>query len=89
MKNQKYLLLFLVILLLVLPFQAVNHSHSSIDNKDECPDCHWIQIFFTLFIFFVFLFKSVFLLKPLFIEDLVVPQLIFYHFYSIRGPPEH
>jgi len=89
MKNQKYLLLFLVILLLVLPFQAANHGHSSIDSDNDCSACQWIQVFFTIFIFFVFLLKRVFLLQPLFIEDLFLPQLFFSPVYSTRGPPEN
>lgn len=89
MKNQKYLLLFLVILLLILPFRAVSHGHSNLESDNDCSACQWIQIFSTLFIFFVFLLKSVFLLQPFHIEDLFLPQLFFSPVYSIRGPPEN
>lgn len=89
MKTQKYLLLFLIFLLLILPFQAVNHIHSTMDSKDDCMACKWIQIFSAVFIFLILFFEIIFLFKPLCLRELTHENIFYSTVYSIRGPPEN
>ncbi len=89
MKNQRYLLLFLILLLLILPFQAVNHIHSNMDREDNCSACEWIQIFSTIFTFLIIFLEIILLFKLLCLKETFYKALWYSPVYSTRGPPEN
>jgi len=89
MKNQKYLLLFLILLLLILPFQAVKHIHSNMEREDNCSACEWLQIFSTIFTFIIIFLEIIILLKPLCLQESSCKDLFYSPVYSTRGPPEN
>jgi len=89
MKNQKYFLLFLILLLLILPFQAVNHIHSDMDREDNCSACEWMQVFCAVFTFIIIFLEIILLFKPLCLKETFYKDLCYSPVYSTRGPPEN
>ncbi|MEQ8191728.1 MAG: hypothetical protein ABRQ39_27425 [Candidatus Eremiobacterota bacterium] len=89
MKNQRYLLLFLILLLLILPFQAVNHIHSNMEREDNCLACEWMQIFYAIFTFLLIFLEIILLFKPLCLNETFYKDLWSSSVYSTRGPPEN
>ncbi|HPZ09272.1 MAG TPA: hypothetical protein PL110_14280 [Candidatus Eremiobacteraeota bacterium] len=88
MKNKKYLLLFLILLLIILPLQSITHRHNEGEESNNCNVCQWLQTFFSLSIFFFLLFEITLLFKPLSIIKTVPSKLYISHVYSSRDPPE-
>ena len=87
MFKHKYLILFLITLLFLIPLWEPFHGHEGNKKEETCSACQWAQVFSSTLVIAFFILKFAYFFQKIFRSRKIPHIITIPHLNLIRGPP--